>query len=193
MSIDYAVIRKTAWLTSGFIQHSDRRKDGQESKGSRMRHTDIVIAGGGLAGSTAAAMLARAGFGVRSGRSSHRSIRRTFGARSSTGRRLTFCGARASPRRCSRPAPSTGNCGSRASGDWSKSCPATSTASSTTRWSTPFAGSFRRARNSSAPRSRRSRTDRTARSSRSRPANGSRRVWWWCEWARTSGFGTRSG
>jgi 2-polyprenyl-6-methoxyphenol hydroxylase-like FAD-dependent oxidoreductase len=29
-----------------------------------MRHTDIVIAGGGLAGSTAAAMLARAGFGV---------------------------------------------------------------------------------------------------------------------------------
>src|SRR5918993_625577 len=29
-----------------------------------MRHTDIVIAGGGLAGSTAAAMLARDGFGV---------------------------------------------------------------------------------------------------------------------------------
>src|SRR5712691_3119800 len=29
-----------------------------------MRHTDIAIAGGGLAGSTAAAMLARAGFGV---------------------------------------------------------------------------------------------------------------------------------
>ena len=29
-----------------------------------MRHTDIVIAGGGLAGSTAAAMLGRAGFGV---------------------------------------------------------------------------------------------------------------------------------
>ena len=29
-----------------------------------MRHTDIVIAGGGLAGSTAAAMLARAGIGV---------------------------------------------------------------------------------------------------------------------------------
>src|SRR5882762_9913637 len=29
-----------------------------------MRHTDIVIAGGGLAGSTAAAMLGRAGFDV---------------------------------------------------------------------------------------------------------------------------------
>src|SRR6187402_3675260 len=29
-----------------------------------MRHTDIVIAGGGLAGSTAAAMLARDGFSV---------------------------------------------------------------------------------------------------------------------------------
>ena len=37
-----------------------------------MRHTDIVIAGGGLAGSTAAAMLARDGFARRPGRSAHR-------------------------------------------------------------------------------------------------------------------------
>ncbi|MEA2873681.1 MAG: hypothetical protein QOH67_3657, partial [Hyphomicrobiales bacterium] len=32
--------------------------------GQRMRQTDIVIAGGGLAGSAAAAMLGRAGYGV---------------------------------------------------------------------------------------------------------------------------------
>ncbi len=40
-------------------------------QGAAMRHTDIVIAGGGLAGSTAAAMLGRAGFDVVAGRSAH--------------------------------------------------------------------------------------------------------------------------
>ncbi len=54
---------ESAWLTSAFIQHSNCNVAPTRT-GVPMRHTDIVIAGGGLAGSTAAAMLARDGFGV---------------------------------------------------------------------------------------------------------------------------------
>jgi hypothetical protein len=55
-----------------------------------MRHTDIVIAGGGLAGSTAAAMLGRAGIDAIL-IDSHKDIRSIFAARSSTPRRSPWC------------------------------------------------------------------------------------------------------
>ena len=63
-----------------------------------MRHTEICIVGGGLAGSTAAAMLGRAGIDALL-IDPLRSIRRIFAARSSTDRRFVFCTRPALPRR----------------------------------------------------------------------------------------------
>src|ERR1700754_692094 len=56
---DWEGWRDLPWGTQGFISLSAAL---MEPTGRRsMRHTDIAIAGGGLAGSTAAAMLGRAG------------------------------------------------------------------------------------------------------------------------------------
>src|SRR5262245_51941654 len=57
-------IRESARLTSGFVWHCNFRSPQTKATGVLMRQTDIVIAGGGLAGSTAAAMLARDGYRV---------------------------------------------------------------------------------------------------------------------------------
>ena len=106
-----------------------------------MRQTDIVIAGGGLAGSTAAAMLGRAGHGVVLV-DPHAVYPPDFRAEKIDGAQAAILRSTGSPTRCCAPRPSTASSGWRASAAWSRSARATSTASCTTRWSTPCARKF---------------------------------------------------
>ena len=117
-----------------------------------MRQTDILIAGGGLAGSAVAAMLGRAGtatvlvdphavyppdFRAEKLDSTQVAVLRKTGVGEAVLRAATLDGE---------------SWVARASAACSRSARATSTASCTTRWSTRCAARFRRASTSSTPR-----------------------------------------
>ena len=100
---------------------------GLRNEGKPMRYTDIAIVGGGLAGSTAAAMLGRAGIPAIL-IDPHTTYPPDLRCEKLGGTQLERCARPASPkRRCARR-PLTAKSGKRVSAMWCRKNPATSTA-----------------------------------------------------------------